>query len=525
MTARDIPPAYVELLRALHEHLVAGGARGWLVGGYLRDLLLGHASGDLDIAVAGDAMTASRLFADRTGGAWVPLDELRNTARIVWPASAAPIGWPQAVDLAGLRATELEGDLRGRDFTINALALPLDLVGRWTPSDLVDPLGGLADLQSRLLRPCSSTALIDDPLRMLRAARFGAQLDFALTADLDAEVRTRRGLIVRVAAERVRDELLKLLALPHAGRWVRYLDEVRLLTTIIPELEPARDCDQPVVHFLPVLDHLLEAVVAAEWLVERLQGEAEPPHGGGSSDPVSGASPGGGFRPAALVPAAVRAFPELWLSLPHARKIADRLSMVVDGVPRLALFKLAVLLHDVAKPRTKAIKPDGGVSFYDHQAIGAEVAWTITRRLRLSRAGCEYVRLVVREHMRPGQLNALGPELTRRAVYRFFNATGEAGPDVLLHSLADHLSMRGPLLEPEGWSYHTAWTAMMLDMFYETDEMVRAEPILRGTDLMRELGLAPGPQIGRLLAEVREAQAEGEVRTREEALEWARRRA
>ncbi|MDQ5851775.1 MAG: polynucleotide adenylyltransferase, partial [Chloroflexota bacterium] len=262
-----IPEGHVELLRALQSHLQSCGARGWLVGGYVRDLFLGRVSGDIDIAVDGDALALSRSFADTTGGSWVPLDEKRNAARIVWPTAAAGAGWPRIVDLARLRAPTLEGDLRGRDFTINALAVPLDQAGNFDGTQLIDPLGGLHDLRQGILRLCSPRAILDDWLRMLRAVRLGALLDFRLADDLDAELRARHALIKDVAAERVRDELLKLLALPHAARWVRYLDEVGLLTSIIPELEPARTCDQPVVHFLPVLAHLLEAVVAAEWLI------------------------------------------------------------------------------------------------------------------------------------------------------------------------------------------------------------------------------------------------------------------
>jgi poly(A) polymerase/tRNA nucleotidyltransferase (CCA-adding enzyme) len=251
----------------------------------------------------------------------------------------------------------------------------------------------------------------------------------------------------------------------------------------------------------------MEAVVAADWLLQRIDAAAgvpEPAH-----------------APAAP-PLALTSFPELDTPLPHVAQLKVRFAEAVDGVPRVALFKLAVLLHDVAKPQTKAIKPDGGVSFYDHQALGAEVAWQIARRLRISRAGCEYVRLVVREHMRPGQLNELGAELTPRAVYRFFRATGDAGPDVLFHSLCDHLAMKGPLLAPAGWEWHIAWTARMLEMFYDETEQLRPEPLIRGGDLIRELGLKPGPLIGQVLEDIRETQASGEVRTREEALDRAR---
>ncbi len=502
MTDVCIPSETLDLLRALQRHLEPYGIPSWLVGGSVRDLLHGRPIADLDVAVAGDALALARAFADTTGGAWVLLDEETGSARVVWPGATGAAGRPRTLDLVRLRAASIQDDLRGRDFTINALALPIEHLALDGVGAVLDPLGGVEDLRRGIIRACTARSIRDDPLRMLRAARIAAQLDFIIADDLQADVRAHHAEIGKVSAERIRDELLKILALPQAGRWIGFLDEVRLLTAIMPELEPARRCDQPNLHYLPVLGHLIEAIVVADWLIGQLGGESSE---------------------SGIVPDAVWAIPDLAARLPYADRLLDRFGEIVDGVPRLALFKLAVLLHDVAKPRTKAIKPDGGVSFYDHQTIGAEMAWGIARRLRLSRAACDYERLIVREHMRPGQLNELGPALTMRAVYRFFRATGSSGPEVLLHSLCDHMAMQGPMLRPDGWSYHVGWTAEMLQIFYDEGETIRPEPILRGDDLIRELGLAPGPMIGRILEDVREAQAAGEIQTREEALEWARR--
>lgn len=503
MNKLHIPDPVLQRLMRLRAHLQSHGAPAWLAGGSVRDLLLARPVGDLDVTVDGDAPALARSFADATGGAFVLLDDATGTARVVWPRAIAENGAPHTLDLVRLRAPSIEGDLRGRDFTINALALPLEHLPVVDSTHLLDPLGGLDDLHGRLLRACGPNAIVDDPLRMLRAVRIAAQLGFEVADELKAELERRHALIGAVSTERVRDELLKILALPDAGRRIGFLDEVRLLTAIIPELEPSRACDQPNLHYLPVLGHLIEAVVSADWLVAQLR------------DDPSGTT--------GILPDGVWAHPELAVALPYRDRVLSRLDELVDGVPRLAFFKLAVLLHDVAKPRTKAIKPDGGISFYDHQVVGAEMCGEIARRLRLSRAARDYVRLIVREHMRPGQLSALGPGLTMRAVYRFFRDTDDAGPEVLLHSLCDHMAMQGPNIHPEGWRWHMGWTGEMLETFYGEAEPIRPEPILRGDDLIRELALTPGPIVGRLLEEVREAQAAGEVRTREEALALASR--
>jgi poly(A) polymerase/tRNA nucleotidyltransferase (CCA-adding enzyme) len=275
-----------------------------------------------------------------------------------------------------------------------------------------------------------------------------------------------------------------------------------VLTSILPELEPARACAQPRVHFLPVLAHMLEAVASLEWVLRGL--------GAGWAADAADADP----------PVAVRANPGLPRDLPYAERYAALMGEVRGGRRRAALLKLATLIHDNAKPQTKEIHPDGKVSFYGHQEIGAEVAAEIGRRLRLSRQDSAYVALVVREHMRPGQLRA-GEVITPRAVVRFFRDLGDAGADVLLHELADHMATRGPQLRPEHWRAHLEWIAAMLEAHWGQPEERRA-PLLRGTDLIMELGLAPGPQIGALLRAIAEAQAAGEIASREAALALAR---
>jgi poly(A) polymerase/tRNA nucleotidyltransferase (CCA-adding enzyme) len=508
----------VPVAHVLAEH----GIATWIVGGYVRDLVLARPSDDIDVAVEGPALELARTIADRTGGAFVALDDTTESARIVWRTARAADDsltlQPSAfsLDLVRLRAPSIEADLRLRDLTINALAVPLDVALQlaFDYNHLVDPTGGSDDLQQQLIRPCGPTTLADDPLRMLRAVRFAAQFGFELAPETNAAIRHNVGLIDTVAHERVRDEVLKLLAQRHAARWVIYLDTVRLLTRIIPELEPARDCTQPREHFLPVLDHLLETVRAWEWLYDRIEETARADEASvdGERTPVR-----------ATQPVAVQTHPQITAPLPFAERLVERMQQpIMAGHRRYALFKLATLLHDVAKPQTKQVKDDGRVSFYDHQVIGAEMAGGIGQRLRLSRDAISYVQLVIREHMRPGQLNALGDELTMRAVYRFGRDTGDAAPDVLLHALCDHLAVRGPMLSVRGWAQHVAWTGDMLEALWMPQREAQRERLLTGNDLIQELHLQRGPIIGKILEAVAEAQFLGTIRTRDDALNLAR---
>lgn len=506
-----------QVLRDLEQCFASRGVGAWLVGGTVRDMIRGVAPTDLDLAVDGDGIALARDLADRLGGTCVPLDGENSTGRVVIPARVdAPT---LVIDVARLRAPTIAGDLRLRDFTVNALAIPLTderpttndqqqpSVGHSSlavrRSSIIDPTGGLADLRAGVLRAGGPASLADDPLRALRAARLGASLGLRAAPELAGQIRAMAPAVARVAGERVRDELLKLLDCPDSVPWLRYLDRCGVLTVVFPEIEPARTCAQPNVHFLPVLDHMIETVAALEWLLRGLG-----PAWAGADDPQD-------------LPAGVRANPSLTRALPYSARYAALLGESRGGGRRrAALLKLAALLHDNAKPQTKATHPDGKVSFYGHQELGADTAAAIGQRLRMSRRDGAYLTLVIREHMRPGQLRA-GEVITMRAVARFFRDLGDAGPDVLLHELADHMATRGPRLRPDHWRAHLAWIEAMLDSYWGQPEERRA-PLLRGDDLMRELELSPGPQIGALLRAVAEAQEAGEIASYEEAIALAR---
>lgn len=511
-----------DLNRTLADLAAFLGARGvaaWLVGGAARDLALGRLPADLDLAVAGDGFALARAYADARGAAFVALDKGRATGRTVIPGDP-----PRTLDLAALRGPTIADDLRLRDFTVNALALPLTPQPSIIlhPSAFIDPTGGLADLRAGMLRACGPASLSDDPLRVLRAARLGASLGLRADPALAPMMRAAAPGLAAVAPERSRDELLKLLDAPAAAPWLRELDACGALTALIPELEPARGCEQPNVHFLPVLAHILETVAALDWLIDCARRGAR---GVKQALPSGAPVPAGETPrppPPEALPVAVRAHPGLSPELPYAGRLAALMDeRRAGGHRRAALLKLAALLHDVAKPETKRLHPDGKVSFYGHQELGADTALRVARRLRLSRQDAGYVALVVREHMRPGQLRT-SDVLTERAVARLFRDLGDAGPDVLLHELADHLATRGPTLDPRGWGAHLAWVGALLAHHYEPAPERRA-PLVDGHGLMEALGIGPGPALGALLREVAEAQAAGEVRTREEAIALARR--
>jgi putative nucleotidyltransferase with HDIG domain len=452
-----------------------GSASGWLVGGALRQALLGEPVGDLDIAVSGGALALGQALARQLPGAsFVPLDEQRGICRVVSRIQ---------IDIADLRGPGLADDLRLRDFTVNALAVPLrDLVLRGSAA-VEETTGGLDDLARRVLRPAGPGVMADDPLRALRAVRLAIRPGWRLHPSAEVQIREVALRVAQVSAERVRDELCAILAEPAAAGGLRLLDRLDVLPVLLPESRAMRETSQPEPHRFDVWEHSLRAVGAADELL---------------------------LHPEALDPGG----PELAAHLTEA--LGDRFT-------RRETLKLAALLHDVAKPQTRTLE-GGRIRFFRHDAVGAERAAGIALRWRLSRRATGIVSKLVRHHLRPMHLASAGG-ITRRARYRFFRDLGSDARDLVLLALADAAAVRGdPFLAIWEGPGGVILRALMRGMG-EEDRAASSPPLLRGDDVMAAFGLPPGPEVGALLARAREAQALGLAGSRAEVLEYLRRTA
>lgn len=463
--AAGLGPAAREALGAVVA--LRRGAPAWLVGGALRELLAGGAPEDVDLAVPHGALDLGRALAARVGGTFVLLDEARGAARVVGRVQ---------VDVMDLRGPTLEDDLRGRDFTVNALAAPLEALVREGRAAVADPTGGVADLRARAVRLAGPGALVDDPVRILRGVRLALRPGWTMSPGVEAAARAAAPGLSAVAGERVRDELVALLDDREAGRGLRLLDGLGAMAILLPESLPMRTTSQPLPHRFDVWEHSLRTVEAADALVAR----------------AAGLEPGGG---------------EI------AAHLAERLGA---GMTRAGGLKLAALLHDVAKPETRA-EIDGRVRFLGHEVRGAARAAAVASRLRLSRRASAAIERLVRHHLRPMHLAQAGT-LTRRARHRFFRDLGDEARDLLLLATADAAGLGGD-------SPFAIWAGPGGSVVRALMEGVEAEraaeaapPLLGGEDVMQAFGLAPGPEVGRLLALAREAQALGLVSTRAEAL-------
>lgn len=454
-------------------HAVDAAADGAvLVGGAVRDVCLRRASGrplvDVDVAVPVGAMDVARRVADRIGGAFFPLDVERGTARVVAGVTR--------LDMADFRAPTLGEDLAARDFTVNALAVPLHELLRRGTASIVDPTGGLADLAATRLRCPRAGVLADDPVRTVRGVRLEVELGFRLTPATARAIRTVARDLQRVAPERIRDELQAILRTPRASRAFRRLDALKLLEVILPEIGPMRGCRQPAPHRFTVLEHSLRALGGADRLVERL----------GALSPFGD---------------------ELILHMAEP---------VGGGFERRDVLKLAAFVHDVSKPETRAVIR-GRIRFFEHDVRGATRARAIGERLRLPERATALLERLVRHHLRIMHLEQTG-EVTRRARYRFFRDLGPDTRDVLLLALVDGAAVRGE--SPLHVWRRSGLVRELLAGWPEEQDRASAPPLVRGDDVMQHFGLAPGPVVGRLLERVREAQALGLVHTRAEALAY-----
>lgn len=432
------------------------GEDAWLVGGAVRDRLLGRATDDIDLVIPGDPQRPAKQLARAVRGAAFELSGEFGAWRVVAPEHA----WH--VDLVTLRDADIRADLAQRDFTINAMAEPLG------GGELLDPHGGRADLERRLVRMVSARALREDPLRGLRAIRIAVELDLTLDPATGAAAAENAPGIARVAAERVFAELKRVVSADAVLRGLALMAEHGLTDAVLPELSALRGVEQSDFHHLDVHDHTLAVLDE----VTRLQRE------------------------------------------PEHRELLDQ--PLADELTRGDAMRWVALLHDAAKPRTRAVQPDGRVTFFDHDTQGAALARDVLARLRTSQRLREYVAALISHHLDAGFLVHRRP-LDRRTIWRYLVATRPYSAETTIFTIADRRATRGRNAD--------AAIAAHLEVVGELLAAAREPvppPLVRGDELTAAGIVAPGPRVGELLARIEEARFAGEVATRDEALARAR---
>jgi len=458
-----------EPVRALRAAL-AGGPEAWLVGGVVRDAYLGRPLVDLDLAVAGDPEQAARRVARALGGPAFSLSDTFGSWRVLDRERRFE------VDLSALQGDSIEADLSRRDFTVNAMAVPLG------GGDTVDPHGGRTDLDAGVLRVLGEQAYADDPLRPLRLVRLAAELGFAPDPETERLTAAAAPGLVRPSAERVYAELRRAVIAPDVLEALALAERTGVLGAVVPELVALEGIEQSRFHHLDVYHHTVE--VLERWI--GLEGDLEAVFGHQAE--------------------AIR------------EVLAEPLG---DGLTRGDAIRFGALFHDIAKPQTRGERPDGRPTFIGHDAQGQELVRHIFTRLRASDRVRAFVGDLTRHHLGLGFLVHDRP-LTPRALYGYLRRCDPVEVEVTLLSCADRMATRG-----QG---QDEWIAAHLELGAEVmDAALRwraagppAVPI-RGDELARELGIEPGPELGALLGELEAAVYTGEVADHDQAVDYARR--
>ncbi len=455
-------PSVPEIFRTLAG--VCPGKGFWLVGGSVRDLLGGRRPFDYDIAVKGNPGDFAACVGQVVGGRPVPIGP--EGKRIYRVTDGTTI-----FDFSRLEGDRIEDDLRRRDFTLNAMALEPG------SGAVIDPLDGRRDLQEGLIRMVSTRVFENDPVRLVRAFRLSAVLDFRIEADTESQIERFSALIGRSAGERVRDELFKLLAVSRSGKVVDRMNRCGLLQEIFPETAPLAGCRQGGYHRHDALAHTLLVLSHLE---------------------------------------SVLADPSKWL--PHRGFPAGKAEACKNPVP----LKLAALLHDIGKPAAR--RTDGDRTYFrGHAAIGFHLAERIFDRLRLSNWDRHLAGFLVRRHIEPLQLFIAHRRgtLTRRGRTRFFIRTGEMTPPLVLLSLADMAGKKTPA--DKRFTAFARFADQLLGDYFDAFTTKRKEPpLVNGRDLMAALALSPSPFLGKILSQIEAERLEGRLNSKEDALERAR---
>ena len=444
---------------------LVGDDGAYFVGGCVRDVRLGLPVTDVDVVVPGDPATVARRLARETGGSPFALSEAHGAWRVVLDG--------RTLDITAQRGGDILADLGERDFTVNAMAIPVDGDGE---AGVVDPFGGLGDLAEGRLRLVSDRVFTDDPLRLLRLARIAHELGFEVDPEAERLARRDAHLADRPAGERIYAEVRRLMTPDHPDAAVRLLDGLGVLDVILPEAGPMHGCEQSPFHHLDVFEHTLQVLDAS---------------------------------------ADIAAHPEHYLPR-HAESLRAALDQTVgDELDARTALRFAVLFHDIEKPSTRTVSDDGRIGFMGHDRKGAETAARILKRWRAATSTIRFCALLVAEHLRLGFMVHDRP-IDRRDGYRYLKATAPHTHASVVVSLADRFATRGVRARQAYVRAHTQTADELLQVVAELESEDR-EPLLRGDEISEMTG-ATGPRIGQLVDALAEEQAAGTVTTRDEAV-------
>jgi len=436
----------------------------YIVGGSVRDLIMGRSPADYDIVVSMDPEKYANIITCRHNGSVVNIGKSGyRITRVVLDSIM--------IDIAPLTGMGIEDDLKKRDFTINAMAYDLQ------SGKIIDCMAGMRDITAKTIRMVSESALKNDPVRLLRAFRLGASLVFDIEPLTLSAIKRNAGKISRTAGERLRTEILKLLQTSRSYPFLLQMADTGLLFKILPELIPLKNCRQNRYHRYDVFDHTLNAFNHLEYMLENIH-----------------------F---------------------YMPKLSKKHSYMDDE--HKPLLKFAMLLHDIGKPAARSEDKNAKkIKFHGHESIGAGMAENICRRLRFSIRETAYVVFIIKNHLRPLFLYKAWRDKTTssKILTRFFMKCRDNIIDLLLHAIADFKGKEED--NGERSQLFEAFAMDVIDLFFmKFRPKIQQAPLITGKDLIKDLGLSPSPLFKTILDITEEARISGTIKTKQEALDLA----
>lgn len=461
---------YYPQLKLVRDALSGSKRRIFLVGGALRDYYLNRRGTDFDFAVDQGAVSLSRRLARKIQGAFVLLDGETGSARVVKKIDG--VIW--TFDLTDWRGATIQKDLNLRDFTINALAVDI-LEKDSQTSTILEVKGSLRDIKAGVVRMVSPQVFEDDPLRLLRAFTLQATLGFKIDAQTRKQIKKDAHLIASPAAERIREEIFKVLTSGRAHTTLSDMDKIGLLPRVIPQLTVMYGIVQGGYHHLDVWHHSLEVVLKIEQIVDEMNANE------------------------------------------RVKKYMHE--SIGGGHSRLALLKMAALLHDSGKPETRLQEKDR-TTFHGHEHAGERITRQVARQLKLSVKERHFLEDMVHMHLRPGYLSNF-KRPSEKAVFRYLRDTKEEAVSLAILGLADQAATRGALTTQVKARHHAKICHMLIERYFKLKDQKPKQRLLTGDDLIRRFKLKPSKLFGEILSHVEESAALGKIKTKDEALALA----
>ena len=437
---------------------------GYLVGGYVRDYLMGVNIGEIkdrDISVK-CAEEFSKKLAVQLDATFITLDSENKIYRLVLKDKE------NYLDISELCGNSIEEDLMRRDFTINAIAYDLK------ENKFIDVTGGIEDVKNKHIRSIKEENFIDDPLTILRAYRFMATTGFGINEELEHILIKHKDLLHLPAKERVHDEIMKLFGGKYTSETLLKMLDSGILEIIFPCVKDIKKIPSNTHHHLDLIHHVIETVKQIENQYKIADSEI----------------------------------------LEHLNKTD------FGGYPRVNHLKLAGFLHDIGKPSTWTIEETGRHRFIGHDVEGEKIVKPLLKDLKFSNKQIEYISKIIRYHIYPSNV-IVSPNLDNKIMMRYVRKMNDDVIDNIILAKADRLSAQGEAVTKEMTENNINGLNKLLKFYLEVKPTLKPLPkLLDGNEVMQILNLKQSPTLGNIMNELHEAQLNGEVNTKEEAINF-----